>query len=465
MKYLFYPVLSPVHRGALQIIWQPIPRDTSVAADLTNLSTNTILDMAAAQPYEITVGYNNDNPMCYTDFYAADTPFSTDDYDTLNGYLRIRSLIPFTGSLCGTQIHVLVFAAAGENMQFGTLTDEIFVQGERSVVGYDLLSAPVLQSGVVGADGQDLVKVDLIPSSGNYPVKDILMGEEINSVRVLLQKPSMIRDVEDDVMSNDEGEFIYQHWVGSSNIGSSNLVEYFGSMFLGMAGSMRYKFIADREFDPDSTGFRYRALDMVPMIGKRSVTVMSFPLAEVSPIVTDVTVATEMTVPYYYREKYIKGYGDSSRSTNTFLFRLTDSTTLQFQAQLYRSAGPDLRLTYFRMQNEWLFVTPSLDVEPTNFWTTWRPWGSPALMESEGEEMLRASKKKTQRVSRPGEESQIRALNQYRVRTGRKDFKKPHQPIVRRTIAEVKALRTPQTIQEGVVVVVVPPLKSASRRL
>lgn len=471
IEYLIYPVLSPIHRGALQVIWQPIPTDAAIAEDLTNLSTNTILDLAAAQPYSITVGYNNDNPMCFSDFYTQDTPISSVDYSTINGYLRIRSIVPITGSMCGTTVHVLVFQRSGGNMQFSAPTDLVSIEGELFYAGDDVIMTPTLQSGVeeiesftfqagvVGADGQEIVEISLIPSSGNYPMKEILSGEEVVSIRALLQKPCLMKFDE-----NGDGDIVlpgpqmlWEHWHDPTSRGG-DYIAWYGTAFLGMAGSVRYKMMIDKDsYVPYGTPEpRFETpMRLVPLIGYSSdSTVNTCPVSEICPIVTDHTLTAEMTVPYYFNEKYISAYRSFS-ARGPDMFSWTTRAKGNFCALLYKSAGPDVRLTFFRCQNSLTFVDSVTDDE-LDPWTRIFLNEGPALAVSE--ETAPAMKLAA------GSDRRKFSLNQYMARTGRSVEKIPEKPVSRRPRKSQRVSIPARATQKDVVVAFVPPLKPASRR-
>lgn len=412
MKFLIYPVISAVHRGALQVVWQPVPKDSPITADLTNLSANTIVDLAPAQPYEITVGYNNDLPMCYTDFYTADTPISDADYSTLNGYLRIRSLVPITGSECGQEIDVLVFVAAGDNMQYGVPMDDVSIEGELHAFGVHLDCEPVFQSATVGAEGQSTIEVELIPSSGSYPVDEILMGEQVVSIRTLLQKPSLVLFKDPDEHLDISDDIAFDHWY-EPTIKDSHYINYFGSLFLAMAGSVRIKVVIDRGSFIFEEVEGVSQLMLMPVVGHRPTMEQTHPVSEVSPIVTDCSFCVEQTVPYYWNEKYLPAYKKGPRADDVLDFM--KGTDFRMNMLLYRSAGPDLRLTFFRGQKKWVVVEdPGERSDFQHLWTkVGRNWDfDPAPLA-----------RKTGLSVEQSEKLEIKQLDQYRARTGRRDRK------------------------------------------
>jgi hypothetical protein len=413
MKYIFYPVVSAVHRGALQFIWQPIPRSASVPIDLTNISLNTIVDIGAAQPIEIKVGYNNDNPMCFTDFYALDTPLDLADYSTLNGYLRVRAINPIVGSICGQVVDVLVFAAAGENMEFAVPTEIAVIEGDFITWGEGLDIAVELQSATVGAGGQNMVCVDLVPSSGAYPVADILAGEQIRSLRALVQKPSVSWDLDPSV----DGPSKFHYHTPYRLDDPCNYFNYFGSQFLSFAGGVRYKVIIDGDYSTTGTITEF---EKVPSIQSAVSGQASFPVGQFNPTCSEVAFVNETTVPYYWNEKWVPAYKNPI-PVDTIVWDYLDPVSLRIAT--YKSAGPDARLTFFRAQNTWFFVsrtTPSVAV----FQITGLNGATPPAIAARS------------RSSDKTDVNQI-TLQQYRARTGRSEFKTTRRTSTRRILRSI----------------------------
>lgn len=400
VDFLFYPVMSAVHSGSLQFIWQPFPRSASVPVDMTNLSLNTIVELGPAQPIKIRVGYNNDNPMCATDFYALDTPLTLADRNTLNGYLRVRALNPITGSVCGQNIDVLVFVAAADNMEFAVPTEIVLIEGDPIVWGQGIDISNMLQSATVGSGGQNMVSVDLVPSTGEYPVADILAGEHVKSIRALISKPSVCWD-----LAPLEAGPTIPHYHGPFRANDPcNYFNYFGSQFLAFAGGVRYKTLVDAGF---AVGVP-TAITAVPSIQHQLGTQASLPTGQFNPTVNSLLYANEVCVPYYHNEKWTPAYKQGA------LFdEITWDITTPFQLRLatYKSAGPDARLTFFRAQNQFFFV--SEDVPQI---AVFQKYGFNGAVPS----FAAIS------ASRPSTDIPVvkqMTLDQYRARTGRSEFK------------------------------------------
>jgi len=401
MKYLFYPVLSPIHRGSLQFIWQPIPTDTAVTSDLTNVSVNSIVDVGAAQPIEVSIGYNNDMPLCFTDFYTLDTPMSEDDYFTLNGYLRVRAIVPFTGSVCGEVIQIHVFAACGENMQLALPTDQAVIEGEIRTWGEDLFPVAHYQSGTVGADGQQLIAVQLVPSSGDYPIDELLVGEKILSLRALMQKPSMVFWGVPELPYHDSGPRLHiphsPQWTLGPDI---DYLSYFGSQFLSFAGGIRYKMQIIRA---QSNG-GVSSYHLTPGICNAMTAGFAMPTSQINPSMNDDMLGVESLVPYAHSELWVP-----SETVLVYDALVWDAEMDQADRwtsfRMYRSAGPDMRLTFYRGPGSFL-LTPT----PNEYWTEVAVGNTPL-----GRMAARSAVRRDSKIT----------LEQYRARTGRTAFKTP----------------------------------------
>lgn len=427
VKFIFYPVVSAVHRGSLQFIWQPVPSAADITRDLTNVSLNSIVDVAAAQPIEITVGYNNDNPACRTEFYALDTNIGLADYSALNGYLRVRAIVPFAGSICGQIIDVHVYAASSDNMEFFGPTETVILENVPVKWANQLHVEEVYQSGTVGADGQELITVSLVPPTGRYPVVENLAGEDVRSIRALIQKPSsqFVLDVYRTIPT--EGAFVFTHDpLGLDDAmtlhDSCNWFSYFARQYLAFAGSIRYKWIVDTQAaDPDLSG-----LEMTVGMCNSNAAGGGLPLAEFNPTVTATSVTSECQLPYYNAELWVPAYkrGDLTPTDYAMVDIHGDGLETITRVALYRSAGPDCRLTTFRGQLAW-----KIEENERPRWNVFMPWtlgglgagGRAAARSAEVEPTFNGF-----------------TLDQYRARTGRTEF-----PDVSKMKRRVKALFEP----------------------
>nr|UBJ26100.1 hypothetical protein [Red panda picorna-like virus] len=407
VKFLFYPVVAATQRGALQFIWQPIPTDVPASTvDFTNIGLNSIVDVQPARAIEVKVGYQNDYPALDQDFYELTSPVTDVDYRTLNGYLRVRNVIPFTGPICGQEIRMHIFAACGDNMEFFGPSDTFFRLGVPYTFGAGAEIIPTLQStGVVGTEGQGLLSIDLVPSSGVYPLVENLAGEAVRSIRALCQKPSVLIGEGPVGPQSETGVFQVDHgpYTGFSAV---NYMKYYGTMYLGYAGSTRYKTVVDRRA---SGGSSVSGLVLSPAIVPEylfsSDQAGALPVGEFSPIVTEDSVTAEYTMPYYHKELYIPAYKASERK-DSLVWQNSLPVDHVLSMAKYKSAGPDARYSFFRAQNAIITgpMTPGLS-HPRIFESA-TPYLAPGLLAER---------------STSGEDPQ--KLKWYRARTGRSSMR------------------------------------------
>jgi len=353
-------------------------------------------------------------------------------------------------------------------MQFAAPTEYLSLEGQILTAGYDVDSIPtlqsgfledlgeaVLQSGVVGAEGQEIIEVDLIPSSGVYPMKEILMGEDIVSLRALFQKPGLTKENDTNTWFSGTTDQAFPHWGPTNYMSTAAYIDWYGTAFLGMAGSMRYKLLIDKDSIEYASAMTTKTpLRAVPMISYGGDAIgMSYPVSEMCPTITDQTLTAELTVPYYWHEKYIPAYnfGFSDRPLDYLNWEF--GSNLKFQGMLYRSAGPDLRLTYFRTQNSFVFV-PDPTYPVTDTWSTFRVGDTPPAA-------LIAEKQEVEPSALVRKEV---PLNLYMARTGRKERKEPATRVSYKQRGEQIPVPTSRVTQRDVVVAFVPPLRPASRR-
>jgi len=288
----------------------------------------------------------------------------------LNGYLRVRAINPITGSNTGQQLTFLLFVAASENLVFGAPTDVVVVEGTPKILMSEIQSVVEYQSGTIGATDQELIKVELIPETGNYPVVENLMGENIRSVRALIQKPSSVGA---GYFATEENWYTVPHavqWIPNDTFQCNDVeyFNYFGKMFLGTAGSINYKMIVDT-----TTIDGCSAYNCIPAItnaysGKDG----SLPVGEYNPTMNFCSSSYEVRVPYYFNELFIPAYlqgAPSNQQQDAFIWDTNDTVNFVFTGRLYRSAGPDTRLFFFRCQCAFQFA--GLDIVGAMTRSTW----------------------------------------------------------------------------------------------
>lgn len=413
VKFLFYPVVSAVHHGSFQFIWQPVPRG-GTTTDLTNLSINVEVPIEPGRPYEVTIGYQNDYPMAGTELRSINSTVTETDYATVNGYLIIRNLNPITGSACGDTIDVHVWVAGGENLQFGGPTGFFIMDGEP----HDFLEYRPLcpfQSKVVGDTFQEVSTIELVPSSGPYPIQANLMGEEILSIRALMMKPSLFQPTRDDdtkvgLLADSDNIFYMNHAPYTTPSTGSDYLHWFGSMFLGFAGAIRYKV----QILKGSGTLRDEDYQSFPMITHDYGLGGTYPTTEINPTDTDMGTGGSYAVPFYHHELYVPAYKEGPR--RDVLSWLGPGANVML-GSIYRSIDESARFVYWRGPN---YVRKT--IEPTDIVVR-----GPLYQMELGDQDVVWPNPPPPLVAREAAKTPkgVMSDEQYRARTGRKTRKIP----------------------------------------
>jgi hypothetical protein len=374
MEYRFIIPTGKPHRGTLQVFWQTT--DAAVPDDVTNITLNTIMDVTTGSHHDFTVGFAREKPYLRT-YMLDDQIIIQPVAAAANGRIRIRVINPLVApsSTAGTSIYV--FARAKENMRFSvprnTLDYPYPPSGEEGYQVYDWTTA-IWQ--LQGADGDEEIREAvshvLVPPTPVYPASELFFGEDISSVRALLQKPSrwlwplnedgtpigpfpqmavpqlgflckpdyVTFDAElqanCDTTCAFQSPFTWQGW--------------YRVLFAGIACSERYKFFSN------NLGWYSAAPSVLGVLGWDSQSRFPETLAPVTA--NGPAYGAECTVPYFNPRKFLKGrtfYATADNSSghtttnerfNTLMLNLFNDSP-DTQSVIYHSYGPDIRLTTF----------------------------------------------------------------------------------------------------------------------
>jgi hypothetical protein len=364
MEFLIITPVSKLHRGALQVLW--VPDGSSPTAEVTNSSLNHIYDVSEPQDHIFTVGFSRERPALNNLILRLDG-VGIIPIGSANGALSIKVVNPLVAQTEAASTSIYVFARAGKNMQFGMPRDTILVPKATPSV-FPLRTHTQLQADSDGALGDSLtvvpVVVPLVPSSGPYPSSEVLWGEDILSVRALLQKPNLLGMFS---FGQTQGELI-PRLLGPP---ATNLIgavpvpwtwqNHYGCCYLGFACSERFK-LFPREGSWAAANASH-ALSTAMQTENATAIGITAPLTFVGP-----NMGAEFTVPYYGDVKYRSGYYGTS------VVVAADNTVLtcrgmggSVDAMVYYSFGPDIRATCFRILPQVVF----LDAEPASSAPAW----------------------------------------------------------------------------------------------
>jgi hypothetical protein len=404
MKYMFVVPVSKLHRGSLQISWNT---EGTVVGDITNTLQNQILDITAGCDWEVTVGYAKERPVMesrvLTDTVPAIIPYDI----CTNGQINVRVMNPLTAAVENAYTSIYIFAAAGDNMQFGV---------PKSLdIGYADTAAPEINpfrstytiQGALGDEVTDVEKVDLVDASGPYPADKIMWGENVKSIRALIQKFSVIPGIPAGLgtqWSSYVSNFYIDHfgpipfpnqstqWYPNGNnypLCDFTWLGWYRPMFATIAGSTRYKVVnTSRDSDMNSrsgnVSVSFGISNAEYPLGFRLPRYYSF-LPETAPIWgAEVGQVVEVTVPYYGNKKFecarmAAKFGSiddnmilqEGRIDTIFACKNSPASGAVGQFVLFIAAGPDTRMGNFR------FV-PIMTYTPNDAQTT-QPWSPGSL--------------------------------------------------------------------------------------
>lgn len=340
MEYMIVIPVSKVHRGVLQVIW--VPLDSSPVGDVTNVSLNLIMDITTGSTKNLTVGFAREIPFLHNRIMHDSMTFPP--VGASNGYLMFRVINSLSAPSATAHTMVYVFARAKENMTFAMPRDEFLHVGLDTLPVMYNIQSQIRLEGALGDD--DPVEPDvmtLVPSSGPYPSDKILFGEQVTSVRALLQKPSKLNTLS----QNGSKNYPSFLWTPGSLATAGGVLTvwtwqgYYRALFLGLACSERLKILPRTEA-------WIGASKCIRSSG-------SLPITSVNPTLSPMTFCgpnkgAEFNIPYYHNTKYMLGRENLVIPNPGAKIKLSvypvDSESVEYIS--YYSFGPDIRATCFR---------------------------------------------------------------------------------------------------------------------
>ena len=354
MEYEIVIPVSAAHRGSIQFYW--IPALVSVPVDPTTISRNVIMDVAQSNTMRLRVGYARDIPFAQCDLITPSVPIV--HLGATNGTLACRVVNPLVAQSDTANTRIFVFARA-KNVQFAHPRDQfdyVSADGTTPVNVKFIDGVEVYQGATIGDVSPSVDTIDLVPSSGPFPGDDLYYGEVVSSARALMQKPSKLITATPDgnglvfpIVATLPGESQRPDWTWHN---------WYASLFVGLAASMRLKVFPNRDCwlgAAPVVGQAHRDKSVVPTLAP-----MTF---------CGVNKGAEFTLPYYHPEKFVSPCRttDSQFSDQRGRFNIlrVQGDEGQYDAQLvvYQSLGADIRASRFRQVlkvklEETLQVTP-----------------------------------------------------------------------------------------------------------
>jgi len=380
MEYKIVIPVSKFHRGAVQITWVPAP---VISGDLSNVTLNSIIEIDSDSSCFVTVGFSKDQPMLSSRFMNVTYPTIV-PIGLANGMLRISVVNRLTAPAVAADTSVLVFARALPGMDFGCpkVYDIISNTTNTAQVPMEFFQAYSLQGGALGDDPEEECRITLVEPSGVYPSAEVCLGEQVRSVRALMQKFSQVRSMSEgsSLLGSQYGYYLahfgfipmeisFATSTVPNMVSSSHEFTWMGwyqPLFVGIAGSVRYKVVnAAGAYDSTSSipssqivvgGMAWPQHDGISFLPLTQTGISSVcPAWPLKP-----GEAHECTIPYYHHRQFDCAYNNpliTAAGVNTVQTRVDylwmgpinkNIATTETNTVTYRAAGPDLRLIRFR---------------------------------------------------------------------------------------------------------------------
>lgn len=389
MEYRIIIPISKFHRGVLQVSWTPVP--TVSTTDITNTQYNHVLDIGTCSDWTFTVGYAAARPVLDNIPHL----FGAAILSTFgaNGAVRISVVNPLTSQVETASTRIFVFARALPDMDFSVPRSVMTVlEDDGTLSTRDFITGFRIQGKALGDEVQQTKSFVLVPHT-SLPVKDVVSGETVRSVRALMQKPSLDMNLSTSIskagfLGRARTYFPHIPPFTLSNMGtayeppvadSGELSQwftwfgYYSSLFVGVAGSTRVKL-----FNVSTETLAIGASHMTTVQGL-DFTSTAQKVSTVNPIWCPPRGdGVEITIPYYFRHKYIPTFNvwTASNILNGAVDSRIDviETPILFDsdsrvaATCYTAAGPDLRLHMYRFARAIISATPNDEWEWYPYW-------------------------------------------------------------------------------------------------
>lgn len=190
MEYMVYIPSNPSLKGTLQVFWTPIASSASFSQDPTPFLNGVMIDLSGTSKTLVSV------PMAVPSPMRSVSPFSNTDVSynpmTMNGTLVFYLSASLVAPRVGATLPILLLARGGSDMRFHLPSS---LSPAAPVVGAPqrtLTEAYAFQGKSEIDPAVEEVFVDLNPSKARSDVSKVYIGEEVASVRALMQRFSYV---------------------------------------------------------------------------------------------------------------------------------------------------------------------------------------------------------------------------------------------------------------------------------
>lgn len=332
-------VSSTVHSGRIAAFWSPNGNTAADPSDYTSL-TNHAWDIADATEHVLCIGHAQANPFLQSDFVSTGS-VGQPGINT-NGALIIRLLTPFIPQEPSNTIIVYVWTSAGSDLDFrmprntfkSTLGDSVALDG--------LVYLQGTPSNALGAEEPTQPKcVEFVRPGEVYPAEALnYPGQTARSVRALAQKPSEIKTKVAHQVAYEQRTFRQGFLEMQASVREQGFYwdSYYLSMYLGSAASTRFQVVSPYKYSVAFSVGEDNEADYQG--GAKSVQNTGDPRGG------------SFLLPYASPTRFVNWARPSPLMREALDFMTIQpedpSEELDFPFNIYRSAGPDLRVAMFR---------------------------------------------------------------------------------------------------------------------
>jgi len=374
MEVMIYIPSSSNLEGRLRVLWAPRFGDsTAYTGDPTHRLANVAIDFKGSTKTLIQVDYAQQAPCLNQGVGVLSDQFNNQNTNgKLVLYVDTPLKTPRVDGLNSTRI--LVMIRPMQDMRFGGVSNYVWA-ADQTIPPF-FLNRIVYQAGDEHVDEVEQVVYPLVAGKKDYPLTDMLWGEEILSCRAMWQKfsPYFVLGYGLDDRHNilfphcpvfpwnslpviDQGKWVTTQ--GPTPKGIWTYASHYTHLFSGVRGSTRVKLITHQETDVEPYVAAYSFPRFSSELATGNLTTYYNPAlsTNVPNLSTGVILPPngEAVFPYYGQFKYIqptvwKGMGNSLYGYDhvdglTPLVlgnNLTNSTIVHF------AYGPDVAIIHFR---------------------------------------------------------------------------------------------------------------------
>jgi len=368
MEYMIYVVSGANVRGQVMVMWDPnINGSVTYATNPGHRLRNVIIELGGSSATHLRVDMSSLHPAKSTHLLGAANLGSATDA-SFNGQLAFYVQTPVTTvKVTSFDVTVVVLARASGNMRFGVPAATV-----RANAAIPVVSSVRIEGDDGLGDGLPETVMTLVKSENpDYPVKDVLWGEEFLSVRPLMQKFSATAWAVNNYRNDRRMAFPHYMpppssfailWNTLAHAQTSipfTYAGYYAPLFVGVRGSQRMKVYATAS--AADTVFMGVALSNQDVQDSTDTTVMdadSIPRYLVGDVQTlGTSKAVEFVFPTYSMLKYwvprwrftmLNGGAEFRANMVVGLSDATNPLLPAISARVYTAFGPDVTVTRFR---------------------------------------------------------------------------------------------------------------------